>query len=106
MIWRVFLKQIGGKLYPKKTKQKKLIKSLNFRMLTEGTTTQTAASFSTASEESDFGKVYLNNMDEKSFNSDFNGQIEKMISNSKTAFYTINDMMAGKREYRNCDVSK
>ena len=45
-------------------------------MLTKSNSTTTAASFSTASKESDFGKVFQNNMDKKSFNSDFNRQIE------------------------------
>ena len=74
-------------------------------MLTESNSTTTAASFSTASKESDFGKVFQNNMDQKSFNSDFHRQIELMILNGKTAFYTINDMMADKKEYRNCEVN-
>ena len=75
-------------------------------MLTVSNSSTIAATFSNASKESDFGKVFQNNMDNTSFNSDFNRQNELMILNSKTAFYTINDMMAGKKEYRNCDVSK
>ena len=74
-------------------------------MLTESNSTQTAASFSTASKESDFGKVFENNMDKKSFSSDFNGQVELIILNSKTAFYTSQMYMADKKEYRNCEVN-
>ena len=74
-------------------------------MLTKSNSTTTAASFSTASKESDFGKVFQYNMDKKSFNSDFNRQNELMILNGKTAFYTTNDMMADKEEYRNCEVN-
>ena len=48
-------------------------------MLTESNSTQTAASFSTAFKESDFGKVFENNMDKKSFSSDFNRQVELII---------------------------
>ena len=73
-------------------------------MLTESNSTQTAASFSTASKESDFGKVFQNNMDKKSFNSDFR-QNELMILNGKTAFYTISDYIVGKKEYINCEVN-
>ena len=74
-------------------------------MLTKSNSTTTAASFSTASKESDFGKVFQNNMDKKSFNSDFNRQIELMILNGKTAFYALNNDMVGKKEYRNCKVN-
>ena len=73
-------------------------------MLTESNSTTTAASFSNASKESDFGKVFQNNMDNTSFNSDFNRQNELMILNGKTAFYDISDMIVGKKEYINCEV--
>ena len=80
-------------------------------MVTGPTTTLQGAAFTKASNDSAFGKVFLNNMDRNSFSSDMEkNAMEKlialMVSNSKTAMYNIHDTISAMQEYRNCQVGK
>ena len=75
-------------------------------MLTDSTETSTGASFTKAVKDDAFNKVFHNNMDKNSFNDDIDGQIELMISNSKTAYYRGHDAILFQKEYKNCLVCK
>ena len=78
-------------------------------MLTAANTTRGAQTFIKAPNNTAFGKVYLNNMDENSFrknNYGFQNQIELMISNRKTALFYPHSRVSEVPEYRNCLVSK
>ena len=77
---------------------------MNIRMVTTSNTTTIGAMFTNAPNDSAFGRVFLNNTDENSFNSDTKKQIALMISNSKTAMFYSHSAVVAEQEYTNCQV--
>ena len=75
-------------------------------MVTAPKTSSTGAAFTKAPNDSAFGKVFLNNMDENSFSIDTKRQIALMILNSKTAFFNDHTEVVAQQEYSNCQVKK
>ena len=79
-------------------------------MATGPKTTSQGAAFAKASIDSSFGKVFLNNMDRKSFSVDLERntiekQIAMMISNGKTAIFHSAGTISQTQEYKKCQVS-
>ena len=79
-------------------------------MVTGPTTTLQGAAFTKASNDSAFGKVFLNNMDRNSFSSDMEkNAMEKlialMVSNSKTAIFHFAGAISQTQQYKKCQVS-
>ena len=76
------------------------------RLLTGPKSGSLEASFVGAPKESIFGKVFRNNMDKDSINSDIQKMINLAISNSKTTLYISEQLIKNSEEYKNCQVIK
>ena len=79
-------------------------------MATGPKTTSQGAAFAKAPIDSSFGKVFLNNMDRKSFSVDLERntiekQIAMMISNGKTAIFHFAGAISQTQQYKKCQVS-
>ena len=74
-------------------------------MLTDSNMGAIGAAFTKAPKDSVFGKVFHNNMDMNSFNSDTKNQIALMISNSKIAMFYSHSAVVFEQEYKNCQVN-
>ncbi len=75
-------------------------------MVTHKNSSVFGAAFIKAPNDSDFGKVFINNMNEHSFIGNTKEQIATMISNSKTAMFNSHNSVSEGQEYRNCEVSE
>ena len=73
-------------------------------MITTSNTTAVGAMFPNAPNDSAFGKVFLNNMDGNSFNSNSKKQIALMILKGKTAFFNEHREVVSQQD-SNCQVN-
>ena len=79
------------------------IEKLYFRLQTVPNNSQTSLVFSTAAPNSDFGKVFQNNMDDMSYSKDSN-IFPILFNNRKTVGWTDQSVYLGSQEFENCEV--
>ena len=75
-----------------------------FRLLTASKTSATSKLFTSFPPESDFGRVYANNIDDKSYTTSQKNAIETVLSNSQTALYYTSAGIWDSDAYLDCKV--
>ena len=80
------------------------IEKLYFRLQIPPNNSLTSLVFSTAPPNSDFGKVFQNNIDDMSYSSDSN-IFPLLLNNRRTVGWTDQMVYLGSQEFANCEVS-
>ena len=84
--------------------QTNILGKLFFRLITASKSSATSKIFTSFPPESDFGRVYANNIDEKSYTTSQKNAIETVLSNSQTALYYTSSGIWDSDAYLDCQV--
>ena len=79
------------------------IENFYFRLQTVPKNSLTSLVFSTAPSNSDYGKVFQNNMDDMSYSTDSN-IFPELFKNHKTVGWTDQMVYLSSQEFANCEV--
>ena len=81
-----------------------LRKIIFFRLITASKTSAASKIFTSFPPDSDIGRVYTNNMNDKSYTTGQENAIETILSNSQTALYYASSGIWDSDAYLDCKV--